>query len=309
MIIIRNNFNKIKGNLSLAIGNFDGVHKGHKFILSKLRNYKKTSNDKIGVLTFSPHPVKIIKPKEWKKNLIRFRTKFYLLKKEKIDYLLNIRFDLNMSQLPAETFIEKYLIGLLKVKNILVGEDFRFGKNREGNISLLNDHHNLGKFNLKFLKKIGVEKPFSSSMARKYLLSGNIEKTNYILGYNWEVTGKVVRGKAKGRELGFPTANIEYLYQIAPSNGIYACLVKVGNDKKWQMAAISTGTRPQYKGEEKILEAHILDFTGNLYEKRLKVAFVKKIRNEEVFDSEEGLIKQMQADCTLIRKFLINYKR
>lgn len=308
MIIIRNNFNKIKGNLSLAIGNFDGVHKGHKFILSKLRNYKKTSNDKIGVLTFSPHPVKVIKPNEWKKDLIRFRTKFYLLKEENIDYLFSVRFNLDMSQLPAEIFIEKYLIDLLKVKNILVGEDFRFGRNREGNVKMLNEYHNLGKFNFKFLKKIGVEKPFSSSMARKHLLSGNIEKTNYILGYNWEVTGKVVKGKAKGRELGFPTANIKYLHQIAPSNGIYACLVKVGNDREWRMAAISTGTRPQYKGEEKILEAHILDFTGNLYQKRLRVAFIKKIRNEEIFDSEVGLIKQMQVDCKLIKNFLINYK-
>ena len=194
------------------------------------------------------------------------------------------------------------------MKTILVGEDFRFGKNREGDIKLLKDYNDLGKFHLKCFEKVGGKKIFSSSSARNHLLLGNIEEINNMLGYNWEVTGKVVKGKAKGRELGFPTANIEYLYQIAPSNGIYACWVKIENDKIWRMGAISTGTRPQFNGIEKILEVHIIDFNGILYQKRLRVAFVKKIRNELVFDTEENLIKQMNEDCKLIKNVLMTTK-
>ena len=210
--------------------------------------------------------------------------------------MINIRFDIKFSELPAKIFIEKYLIDLLSVKTILVGQDFRFGKNREGDISLLKEYNDLGSFDLKYFEKIGEKKIFSSSLARNHLLLGNIEEINNILGYNWEVTGKVVKGKAKGRELGFPTANIEYLYQIAPSNGIYASWIKIENEKIWRMAAISTGTRPQFNGKEKILEVHIIDFNGILYQKRLRVAFIKKIRNELVFDTEEDLIKQMNED-------------
>ena len=309
MIIIRSNFKKINGSLSLAIGNFDGVHKGHKFIIDQLRTCKQNVGDKIGILSFYPHPVKVINPGAWKNNLIRFRTKYYLLKQEKIDFFINLRFDKNLSKMSATSFIEKYLIELMSVKNVLVGEDFRFGRNREGNINLLNKYHNEGKFNLRYFKKIGTQEPFSSSSAKEYLSLGKMEEINSLLGYFWEVSGKVIRGKAMGRHLGFPTANINYLYQMAPSNGIYACWVKIESENNWRMAAISSGIRPQYKGKEKILEVHILNYTGNLYKKRLRVKFVKKIRDEQVFDSEKALIKQMEEDCKFIKNVLINNKQ
>ena len=129
-----------------------------------------------------------------------------------------------------------------------------------------------------------------------------------MLGYKWEVTGKVVKGKAKGRELGFPTANLTYSYQISPANGVYACWVRIENESKWRKAAISSGTRPQYNGVEKILEVHLLNYNGNLYQKRLRVAFVQKIRSELVFETESKLIEQMKLDCSEIKIILENNK-
>ena len=298
MIVIKKYHNNTEHRYNVAIGNFDGIHKGHKFLINKLLELKKTELDKIALLTFHPHPVKVIYPEKWKKNIIRFRTKFRLLQKSGIDALFIIAFNEKFRNLSSKDFIENILIKGIKAKNVLVGEDFKFGKNREGSIEDLQSHSIKRKFNLYTFKKIDFNgEIFSSSSIRNYLKIGEIEKCNRLLGYYWEVEDKVIKGEARGRLLGFPTANMNYNYQISPSNGIYACWVKIEKEKIWRMAAISSGIRPHYKGEKKILEIHILDYEGNLYNKRLRVAFIKKIRNEEKFESEEKLIQQMKKDC------------
>ena len=124
------------------------------------------------------------------------------------------------------------------------------------------------------------------------------------MGYKWEVTGKVVKGKAKGRILGYPTANLKYSYQISPSRGVYACWTNIEGDQKWYKSAVSTGVRPHYKGVEEILEVYIFNFSGNLYQKRIRVAFVDKIRDEEVFSNEKELKNKMNEDCILIESIL-----
>ena len=124
------------------------------------------------------------------------------------------------------------------------------------------------------------------------------------MGYYWEVEGKVISGKSKGRELGFPTANLNYLYQISPANGIYAGWAKIEGENIWREAAISSGIRPHYHGVKKILEVHLLFFSGNLYQRRLRVAFIKKIRDELKFDDEKTLIKQMEKDCKSVKNIL-----
>ena len=305
MIIQKTYLNNSKFRYSIAIGNFDGIHVGHRFLLKKLCDLKKKELDKVGVLTFHPHPVKVIYPEKWKKNLIRFRTKFRLLKKNGLDAIFIISFNNELRNLSAKDFIEKVLIEGIKAKNILVGEDFKFGKNREGGIKQLLKYANEKKFSLFFFKKRKLNgEIYSSSAIRNYLKVGDIEKCNSLLGYKWEVEGRVVRGESRGRLLGYPTANINYNYQIAPSNGVYACWVKIDREDTWRMAAISTGTRPHYKGEEKILEVHLMEFSGNLYEKRIRVAFVIKIRNEEIFKSEDELIQRMKKDCENAKKIL-----
>ena len=292
---------------SVAIGNFDGIHLGHRFILTKLKDYKKTSKDKIAVVTFYPHPVKVLKPNVWKKNLIKFRTKFRLLEKLGVDKVFQIPFTIDFSNLTARFFIENILIANIKAKNILVGEDFRFGKNREGDINLLNEYAKKNNFNLKYYKKKGTRAHnYSSSIIRGFIQSGELEQANLYLGYYWEVEGKVVKGKSKGRELGYPTANINYTYQISPANGIYAAWIKIEGENAWRQAAISTGTRPHYNGTKKILEVHLLLFSGNLYQKRLRIAFIKKIRDELKFENENALVKQMEKDCKSVQIILNN---
>ena len=289
----------------VAIGNFDGIHLGHRFLLNKLLSCKKSSKDKVAIITFNPHPIKILKPSVWKKNLITFRTKFRLLEKLGVDTLFQIPFTKDFSNLNARFFIEEILIKNIQSKNILVGEDFRFGKNREGDIHLLTEYSDQNKFNLKYYKKKGTNKHnYSSSIIRELIKSGDLESANSYLGYYWEVEAKVIKGKAKGRELGFPTANLNYNYQIAPANGIYAAWIKIEGDNIWRKAAISSGTRPHYNGTKKILEVHLLFFSGNLYQKRLRVAFIKKIRDEAKFESEKAMIKQMEIDCKTVQNIL-----
>ncbi|MBF96185.1 MAG: Riboflavin biosynthesis protein RibF [Alphaproteobacteria bacterium MarineAlpha9_Bin4] len=306
MIIKRNYIeNKDRSPLSIAIGNFDGIHLGHRFILNELKKFKKSDKDKIAVLTFNPHPVKVLKPDIWKNNLIRFRTKFRLLKSMGIDVLYQIPFTITFSNFSSHFFIENILIKNIRMKNILVGEDFRFGKNREGDINLLKEYAEKKVFNLKYFKKKGSKDfKFSSSIVRQLVSSGHLKKASKILGYYWEVEGKVISGKSKGRELGYPTANLNYLYQIPPANGIYAGWAKIEGESIWRKAAISSGIRPHYNGVKKILEVHLLYFSGNLYQKRLRVAFIEKIRDELKFDSEKSLINQMDKDCKNVKNIL-----
>ena len=311
MIIKRNNFEDIKKyNYSIAVGNFDGIHKGHSYLLESLIKYKSLQNSKIAVLSFVPHPVKVITPQKWKKNLVKFRTKYEKLKVLGIDALLLINFSKKFSQITAEDFILSFLIKKMNVKNIIVGDDFRFGYMREGNINLLKQYEIKERFRVIALKKKADLKNniYSSSLIRGLIEKGNIRKANNSLGYYWEVQGKVVKGNALGRKLGFPTANLKYLYQISPQKGIYACWVHINGEKNLRMGAASTGTRPHFDGEEEILEVYIFNYSGNLYQKRIKVLFVEKIRNEEKFSSDRELINRMKKDCEETKKILSEEK-
>ena len=308
MLIKKNYFEEEKkNNYSIAIGNFDGIHKGHRFLLKELNKFKKLETDKIGVLSFVPHPVKVLAPNKWRKNLIKFRTKYLQLKSQNIDTLFLVTFNKSFSNLSAENFIEDILLKKININNIIVGKDFKFGNNREGDITLLGKYAKKNKFKLLCFEKKkseDLDEVYSSSLIRDLIRSGEIVHANKLLGYKWEVTGKVIKGKAKGRELGYPTANLKYSYQIAPSKGIYACWTNIEGTEKWYKSAVSTGVRPHYKGVEEILEVYIFNFSGNLYQKRIRVAFVSKIRNEEVFNNEEDLIDKMKKDCVKVESIL-----
>ena len=311
MIIKRNNFENIREqNYSIAIGNFDGIHKGHKYLLDVLLKYKKLYNSKVAVLSFTPHPVKIMSPKNWKKNLVRFRTKYEKLKFLELDALFLLSFTKIFSKTSADEFVVKYLISKINVKNIVVGEDFKFGYNRKGDINLLKKYQKEGAFNIEVIKKKSdIENNiYSSSLIRELVKNGDVSKVSNFLGCNWEVQGKVVKGNALGRTLGFPTANLKYLYQIAPQKGIYACWTQIEGEKNWRMSAASSGTRPHYNGIEEVLEVYIFNYSGNLYQKRIKVLFVEKIRNEEKFSSDNDLILRMKKDCEQIKEILFKTK-
>ena len=231
------------------------------------------------------------------------------MKNQNIDTLFLVTFNKSFSTLSAQTFIEDILLKKININNIIVGKDFKFGNNREGDITLLEKYAKKNKFKLLSFEKKKSEdfgEVYSSSLIRDLIKSGDIVHANKLLGYRWEVTGKVIKGRAKGRVLGYPTANLKYSYQIAPAKGIYACWTNIEGTQNWHKSAVSTGVRPHYKGVEEILEVYIFNFSGNLYQKRIRVAFVSKIRSEEVFNNEEDLKNKMKKDCINVDSILSN---
>lgn len=309
----RNIPNKEKGKV-IAIGNFDGLHKGHRSLLSLVKDQAIINKGEINdtdlsaVLTFEPHPLKIIMPSLEIDRILSFRLKVLRLESLGINTIFSIRFDKNLSFLTAQEFIEKVLISSLNAKHIIVGYDFRFGKKRKGDTKLLEEFANDKQFGLTVLDPVEIEgKKCSSSVLRQYIKDGNIEEANKILIDPWEVEGRVVRGDSRGRDLGFPTANILYNRQMFPSDGIYAAWVYIEHNKTWNMAAVSSGIRPFFKGKKRILEAYLLGFSGNLYGKRIRVFFIKKIRPEKDFENIEKLIIQMKQDCIITEEVLKSY--
>ena len=307
MLIFRDYKNipqKYKGSV-IAIGNFDGIHKGHKYVLESASRKIIGQDINMAVLTFEPHPIKILRPLDWKKRLVNFRTKIRLLKSMQVDVVFALRFNSNLSKFKARDFLQKIIINNLEASRVVVGEDFRFGFKREGDTSLIEEYSNKGFFSIDVKKKKLIDNNIcSSSIIRDMILEGNVKEAYKYLGYFWEVEGKVVHGEARGRELGFPTANLNYINQIIPSRGIYSAWIKIEGEKAWRKGAVSSGVRPQFGIGKELLEVHILDFNGNIYSKSIRVALVDKIRSEKLFENVSDLVDQMHLDCEEIRKKL-----
>ena len=306
MVSVYREFSDLKNTLKksiIIIGNFDGLHLGHQAVINYAKSLKKKPNDKILLLTFYPHPLKIIRPEFAPKNILSFRNKVIKMKKIGIDIILAQRFNKSFSKISADDFINIILSQSLKAKHIVVGDDFRFGHKREGNIDYLKSQELKNNFKVHIINEISLDKVrYSSSIVREMILKGKMLEVRKVLGYFHEIEGKVVKGEQMGRKLGFPTANIHYLNTIIPENGVYAGWVNFNN--KTYMSAISTGYRPQFKGKKRFLEAYILNFSGDIYGTRIKVSLVKKIRNEEVFSDIDKLQKQMSLDCMEAVKIL-----
>jgi riboflavin kinase/FMN adenylyltransferase len=294
--------NIVRGSI-VVIGNFDGLHLGHKAVLNYAKSLQTTLDEKIILLTFYPHPLKIIRPEYAPNNIISFRSKAMKLNDLGIDIILAQRFNKNFSNITADNFIKIVLSKCLKAKHIVIGDDFRFGHKRQGDVVFLKSKEQKNNFKVHIIDEISSDNiRCSSSLIRDLIQTGKMLEVKKVLGCFYEVEGKVVKGEQLGRELGFPTANVNYLNTIIPEDGIYAGWVKLNN--KTYMSAISSGLRPQFNGKKRFLEAHILNFSGDIYGTRIKVSLVKKIRNEEVFSDIESLKKQMSLDCKEAIKIL-----
>jgi len=289
----------------VTIGTFDGVHLGHKSILKRLVQTAKEDNLESVVLTFFPHPRWVLQQSSELKLINTIEERKKLIEQSGLNHLVIHPFTKEFSRLTAEEYVEDILVKNLNVKKFIIGYDHRFGRNRNADIT------NLRKFGEKFnfdIEEISVKEindvAISSTKIRKALNNGDVEIANEYLGYHFMISGTVIPGKAIGRTLGFPTANLQVseTYKMIPGNGIY--IVQSQIDSKKVYGVTSIGTNPTVGGTEKTIETHFLDFEADLYGKSLTLEFLKFIRPEKTFDTLERLRQEIENDVIAAKKYL-----
>jgi len=288
----------------VTIGNFDGLHRGHQAMLARLKDEAARRNLPSCVLTFEPHPREFFSPANAPARLSSLREKAELIRAAGIDRLHVCRFNQSFSALSPEKFIETVLVGTLQAKWILVGDDFRFGAKRAGDFALLEQAGQALGFETAFLPTVEINGGRSSSTAvREALAAGNMAGAAQLLGRPYSISGHVVHGDKLGREIGFPTANIQLQHNRPPLSGIFAVEV-CGINSAPLLGVASLGTRPTVKENGRpTLEAFIFDFRGELYGRRLRVDFLKKLRDEEKYPGLDALIAQINKDVDNARSF------
>jgi riboflavin kinase/FMN adenylyltransferase len=279
-------------------GTFDGVHIGHQKILKRLCSLAKTINGKSVVITFWPHPRFVLSPDDNKLKLLStFEEKAEVLEQNGVDYLIKIPFTKAFSELSSEDFINSILIEKLKTNILVIGYDHRFGHNREGSFDYLKKNEAQYGFKVEEIPKQELEDvAVSSTKIRNALLERDVKTANSYLGRPYSLTGKVVEGAKIGRTIGFPTANLQITeaFKLIPSNGVYAIRTKIADQLKSGM--LNIGIRPTVNGATRTIEAHIFDFSGDLYGKMLQVEIISQIREEKKFPNLDSLKNQLISD-------------
>ena len=302
MIIYKNSKIKKKHKEAvIAIGNFDGLHLGHQKVLKEARQKAKKKKLKFGLITFEPVPTMFFNNSIKNHRINSLNQKIFFLKKNRLDFLVIINFSKNFSNLSAEDFIKKILFKDIGSKYIFVSQNFKFGKKRLGNIKTLK------KFEKLFSYKVIITKPYkkkkltiSSSLIRKIIQKGQIQEANKLLSRPWCIEGEVIKGEQRGRRIGFPTCNIKLNSYTIPKIGVYSVLIQSTGLKKRGIANI--GYRPTFNGKSLLLEVNIFGIKKNLYNKILKVSFIKFIRSEKKFKNIKDLKAQIKKDIISAKK-------
>ena len=292
----------------VTIGNFDGIHKGHQVLIEKATEYAKKNNVISTVFTFNNHPVNYFKPNSIK-NIITNNDKIKILKTLGVDYIINIPFDEYMTKISGYDFVKDILIDKLGAKKIIVGHDFTFARNKEGNIDLLKELSKKNGFLLEIVNPVKIDDiRISSSYIRKLILDGKVEDARKYLGRNYKLSGEVIHSKKLGRTIGFPTANISIDENIIiPKVGIYATKVYVNGTIYY--GATNVGYNPTVNGNKLSIETNILEFNDDIYGKIITIEFLERIRDEKKFNGIEELKEQLQKDTKYIYKvYLQNNK-
>ena len=301
MKVFINKYNlKVTNNSILVIGNFDGLHKGHVSILKEAARFTKNNNRKIGLLTFDPNPKEFFsKVKNFK--IISLNEKQKILSAMKIDYLIILKFNKGLRNMTAENFIEKILKEKIRPSKIVVGKEFKFGKNRVGNPNLLKKYFHT---RIALQKKISGKK-ISSSEIRKLISLGKVSQVKKLLGRFWSVNGKVISGDKIGRTLGYRTANVFLNDCILPLRGVY--VTRLYLNQKIYNGISNYGVAPTF-GTKKtdVLETHLFSPIKNLYKKNITIEFLKFLRKEKKFKSKKNLLDQIKKDITGAKKVFKN---
>ena len=297
------NIKKKHKNSIILIGNFDGIHLGHQKLFKLAKMYKKKYSLKIGVLTFEPMPKMFFNPNLKNFRLSNLNQKIENLSKLNVDFVIIKKFNLKFSKTKSISFIKETLGKKLNPKFIFVSNNFRFGNKREGDVKQLMRHEKLCNYKIVKPQPLVIKKRIiSSSLLRKYLQSGKLNHVNNLLNRNWSIEGKIQKGRQLGKKIGFPTANIDINSYVLAKPGVYAVKVKKKKSSKYIKGIANLGYRPTFNGKKILLEVHLFNFSENLYNKYLKVEFLKFIRAEKKFKNVDQLRKQIKVDLETAKK-------
>jgi riboflavin kinase/FMN adenylyltransferase len=294
-------------NAVITIGNFDGVHIGHQALFHEAIEKAEAIGGTSVAMTFEPHPLRVLKQNNHPPLITLYEQKSELIERTGIDVLICVPFTLEFAALTAEQFVRDLLVQKIGITAIVVGQDYSFGKNREGNIDLLKSYG--PKYGFEVIVAGWIKSPralaqrISSTKIRELVTDGRMEQAEKMLGRNYQIRGKVVTGRDRGGKLlGIPTANINLHDELCPKTGIYAVTVECEGNQHRGVANI--GYSPTFEDHEFTVEVHILDFNDNIYNKKIRVNFLKRIRDEIKFSNISELIDQIKRDIAAARKIL-----
>ena len=290
----------------VAVGNFDGVHLGHRAVIDEGRRIARSLGAALAVLTFEPHPRQVLAAPEEPFRLTPFRVKARHLAALGVDILFVARFDRAFAAREPASFVANVVAAGIGARHVVVGHDFAFGRGRAGTVALLTEVGGSLGVGVTSIEAAGTgDEVHSASRARRLLAAGDVAALPQVLGRYWEIDGHVVVGDRRGRTIGFPTANLRCAGILHPARGVYALWAQPdGNDEHWCPAVANLGRRPTFDKTEDLLEVHIFDYAADLYGKRLRAAFADRVRPERRFDGIEALKAQIADDCDTARAIL-----
>ncbi len=284
----------------LSIGNFDGVHRGHQQMFACLTRHARERGVPAVVFTFDPHPIELLRPEHAPPALTSFDQKTQLLEQAGIDFIVVYPTDLRMLNLSARDFFESVVLGEFDASGMVEGPNFFFGHNREGTVQSLEAFCAQTELQLDVVPPVYVgTRMVSSSVVRDLLTNGNDQEAASLLGRNSRLSGRVAPGSERGRLIGFPTANLSHIVTLLPKDGVYAAIAHVKDGPR--VAAVNLGPNPTFGEHRRKLEAHLLDFEGDLYGQPIEIEFVRRIRDTQPFSSADALRLQLDQDIEAIR--------
>lgn len=308
MIVVR----RLEGETSFStrplvtLGNFDGLHLGHCSIIQELKKRADIAKAQTVVVTFDPHPRQVLNPSSPLQLITSLEHRLKIFEALDVDVVWVIPFDREFSKLSAESFVQDLLFPRLKFSELIVGTNYAFGKERKGNMALLEDLGLRLGFKVDTMKAVHVDGELvSSSLIRRCIAQGDLRKASLFLGRPYSLMGRVVHGRGIGSALGFATANLEFDSLVLPPRGVYAVEVKMGLEKHFGIANL--GVRPTFEGGDTLeyFEVHLINFSGSIYGKHMEVILIEKVRDEIRFESVEALSRQVKKDIECVReKFL-----
>jgi riboflavin kinase/FMN adenylyltransferase len=284
----------------VSIGNFDGVHNGHRRIIARAAERARRDQVPAVAMTFDPHPIKLLRPEQAPKELTTLDHKAELLEQAGASCVIAYPTDRKLLRLTPEEFFDAIVISELRAKGLVEGPNFCFGRDRRGDIGTLRDLCRLRGVELDVLDPVGGgEQMVSSSAIRSLLAAGRLDEAVGLLGHPYRLRGRVVSGARRGQSLGFPTANLAGIENLVPGEGVYAGRFRLGDE--WRPAAVNVGSNPTFGDEERKVEVHVLDFAGDLYGRTVEVDLLKRIRDVRRFAGRDELVRQLADDVAAAR--------